>query len=65
MFNKVASITYDMLAAPASEVYVECIFSVFGLISSDKINPLADLSRQGYKWWMIVNSGPVTETHFV
>jgi len=63
VFDKLAPIAQDLLPAPASQAYVERIFSASGLLSSGKINRM-DRSLE-MRTWMKVNAGPLRDTGFV
>jgi len=63
VFDKLAPIAQDLLAAPASQAYVERIISASGLLSSGKMNRM-DKSLE-MRTWMKVNTGPLRDTGFL
>jgi len=63
VFDKLAPIAQDLLAAPASQAYVERIFSASGLLSSGKMNRM-DKSLE-MRTWMKVNAGQLKDSDFV
>jgi len=60
VFDKLAPIAQDLLAAPASQAYVERIFSAS---LSGKMNR-RDKSLE-MRTWMKVNTGPLRDTGFL
>jgi len=62
VFDKLAPIAQDLLAAPASQACVERIFSASGLLSSSKMNQDKLLEM---RTWIKVNAGPLRDTGFL
>jgi len=63
VFDKLAPRAQDLLAALASQAYIEQIFSASGLLSNGKMNRM-DKSLQ-MRSWMKVHTGPLRDTGFL
>ena len=62
VYNKVAPIAEDLIAAPASQAYVERIFSLCGMLSSGRHNRM--LTSLEMRVCLKLNSRVLTESGF-